>query len=162
MSEARSPGVERRSRTGRRKALCAATAALLAAIAIATTSGAKNEPPERNPAFSGYTPQAVDHVFRLARSAETEPTSDEVLSVLQFRHSCQVIASFTSSRGVADSRARLEALPEEARAIGQPEAAEFFADQIITAARAGDWGRLESFVSNECDPNQDMKIPLRK
>lgn len=162
MSEAISPGVEPQSRTSRRKALFAATAAFLAAIAIAAISGARNEAPERNPAFGDYTPQAVDHVFRLARSAGTEPTGDEVLSVVQFRHSCQVVASFANSRGAGDSRARLEALPDEAGAIGQPEAAQFFADHILPAAQAGDWGPLESFVSNECDPNQDMKLPLRK
>ncbi len=139
------------------------TAATAVAV-VAATTGATEQPLEANPAFAAFTPEAVEEVLQLARSAEepTEPTTDQVLGVLQFRHSCQVVASFIESRGAGDSRARLEALPGEAREVGQPYTAELFADQIVPAAQAEDWERLELFVSNECDPNQDMTIALRR
>lgn len=163
MSEARMPRSGRRLGSGRKVLRPLLTAATAVAV-VATTAGATEEPLEANTAFAAFTPEAVELVFQLAGSAEepTEPTTDEVLGVLQFRHSCQVVASFIESRGARDSRARLEALPGEAREIGQPYAAQFFADQIISAAQAEDWERLESFVSSECDPNQDMTVPLRK
>ncbi len=163
MSEARMSRSGRRLGSGRKVLRPLLTTATAVAV-VAATTGATEERLEANPAFAAFTPEAVEHALQLARSAEepSEPTTDDILSVLQFRHSCQVVASFIESRGAGDSRARLEALPGEAREIGQPYAAEFFADQIVPAAQAEEWERLESFVSSECDPNQDMTVPLRR
>lgn len=133
-----------------------------ALFALVMTTGAKKESLEDNAAFSSYADQAIAEVFLAAKEVQAEPSIDELLSVLQFRSSCQVIASVVASRGSEGSRARLEAIPAEALAIGQPEASAFFSSEIVSAARRGDWERLESFVSTECDPEQDMSVSVRK
>lgn len=104
-----------------------------------------------------FTPRAVSEVRQIADEAGHEPSDDEMLSVLGFRHVCRVAWQVGEDTQQVELLRGAGVLMDR---IGQPHSAQFVRWTLVRHAEREDSFALQEFVRNECDPSQDMSVPV--
>lgn len=113
--------------------------------------------PDSDPRLNRFTDQSVEHTRSLAMDAGHKATDAELLSVLAFRHICQVTSEVAQDPNKDPLLAAAVGLLDE---IDQAATADFVRTSLLPKAERNDVAGLASFVEKECDPSQDMSAAV--
>ena len=150
------------NRSGRATSRRAAVVVALATISLVGCSR-DNSGQRWDQFIKQYDPEEVQTMRKNAKENGADPSDAELVGVLEFRHSCQVMFNFLKARESRELNERdreygeLLALPDRFRERGQPHLATAYEEKILSKVRVGDIGVIRQRLDQECDPNQNYE-----